>query len=518
MSRNRLFIAVSFGLILVSSVFAQGVSDKYVSDEILVKFDAASAGRRSVEKMSGEGARVMEKLGDIGWHRLTVPAGLSVDEAIARFSKLDGVIAVQPNFYYHLLLTPNDPQFPAGLWGLTKISAPAAWDLSTGSPNVVVADIDTGLRYTHQDIAANVWTNPGETANNCLDDDNNGFVDDYYGWDFRYNDNDPSDDVTGFGGHGTHTAGTIGAVGNNGLGVVGLNWNVRIMAIKIYSPAGTDTTSAMLISAYNYVRMMKNRGVNIRVTNNSYGGCNEACGYDQATKDAIDAMGDAGILNVFAAGNSGTNNDVTPHYPSNYTSPSIVAVAASDVNDNRIFNYGPISVDLGAPGSGILSTISSSDSAYGLKSGTSMATPHVTGAAALLAAYNPNLSVASLKATLMNSVDVIIMPVNWSQFVKSGGRLNVSAALQNQTVCTFNLSTPSITARTKGGYYSVNVSAAQNCDYSIKSNANWIKVAGSDTGSGNSTVNFRVTFNPSISRSGTLTIGGQTFTVTQSRG
>src|SRR5690606_981292 len=153
---------------------------------------------------------------------------------------------------------------------------------------------------------------------NGADDDNNGFVDDVHGWDFFYNDSDPMDDTTGFGGHGTHTAGTIGAVGNNGLGVVGVNWNVKIMAIKIYSPAGTDSTSAMLINAYNYVRMMKlQRGVNIRVTNNSYGGCNEACGYDQATKDAIDAMGEAGILNVFAAGNNGSNNESVPHYPSN---------------------------------------------------------------------------------------------------------------------------------------------------------------------------------------------------------
>jgi hypothetical protein len=154
-------------------------------------------------------------------------------------------------------------------------------------------DIDTGANYNHPDLAANMWTNPGEINGNMIDDDGNGFVDDFYGWDFRFNDSDPFDQH----GHGTHTSGTIGAVGNNGVGVVGVNWTVRLMTIKIYSAAATDTTSAQLIAAYQYVLMMKNRGINIRVTNNSYGGCPETCGYDQATKDAIDALGNAGILN-----------------------------------------------------------------------------------------------------------------------------------------------------------------------------------------------------------------------------
>src|SRR5690606_21994759 len=185
-------------------------------------------------------------------------------------------------------VTPNDPRFPdAGMYGLSKIGAPAAWDISTGSRDVVVANIDTGMRLTHEDLAANIWTNPGEIAGNGVDDDNNGFIDDVHGWDFRYDDRDPSDQN----GHGTHTAGTIGAAGNNGLGVVGLNWAVTIMGITIYSPSGSDTSSAMLITAYTYVRLMKERGVNIRVTKISLGGWQEACGDDQATRDAIEALG-----------------------------------------------------------------------------------------------------------------------------------------------------------------------------------------------------------------------------------
>ena len=488
---------------------AQGNGEKFVSDEVLIKFETSPAGLRSAEKMDVAGAKVIEKFAELGWQRVKIPSGQTVDETIERYRKLEGVVGVQPNFYYQLLATPNDAMF-GSLYGMTKISAPAAWDLSTGSSNVVVANIDTGIRYTHQDLAANMWTNPGEVNNNSIDDDGNGFVDDYYGWDFRYNDADPLDQH----GHGTHTSGTIGAVGNNSLGVVGVNWNVRLMAIKIYSPTGTDTTSAMLISAYQYVLLMKNRGVNIRVSNNSYGGCPETCGFDQATKDAIDALGNAGVLNVFAAGNSGTNNDITPHYPSNYTSPSVLAVGGSNSTDARIYNYGAVSVDLAAPASGILSTTSGSDSTYGNSSGTSMSTPHVAGAAALLSAHNPSLSVASLKATLLNTVDVL---PQFQGFNKTGGRLNVGNALQNQTVCSFNLSTLTISARTKGGYYTINMTAPANCDYSVKSNAGWIKVSGPDAASGNGSVTFRLTVNPTVTRVGTLTIAGQTVTVTQSR-
>lgn len=290
-------------------IAGQQKSPNFVDGEVLVKFRSDAADDSIAKANAKLGAVTLERLGDLGWQRLKVPQGLSVDQAIAKFKGVAEVEDAQPNFYYHLLATPNDPLFSStGMWGMRMISMPLAWDFSTGSSTVVVADIDTGLRYTHQDLAANAWTNMGELPNNGVDDDGNGYIDDYYGYDFRYNDPDPWDEH----GHGTHTAGTIGAVGNNLLGVVGVNWNVKIMPIKIYSASGTDSTSAMLVNAYNYVRIMKRRGVNIRVTNNSYGDCPEACGYDRATRDALDAMGNAGILNVFAAGNANINNDVTP--------------------------------------------------------------------------------------------------------------------------------------------------------------------------------------------------------------
>jgi subtilisin family serine protease len=509
-------VKIVFSLIFLAlaavSIFAQNSANSFVEGELLIKYKNGALSSRSAALVGKKfDLSVLEEFSELDWQRVKLPKGLSVKDAIARLADSPEIESAQPNYIYHLLATSNDPQL-GNLYGMQKISAPLAWDLATGSANTVVAVIDTGIKYDHEDLAANMWRNPGEIWHNGIDDDGNGFVDDYYGYDFFYNDSDPLDEN----GHGTHVAGTIGAVGNNNLGVVGVNWNVRLMAIKIYSPAGTDTTSAMLVNAYNYVRMMKNRGVNIRVTNNSYGGCNEACGYDQATKDAIDALGDAGILNVFAAGNSGQNLETTPFYPASYMSPSILSVAASTSADARsgFSNFGSTSVDLAAPGSLILSTINTSTSSYATLSGTSMASPHAAGASALLASYNPNLSAASLKATLMNSVDVLS---EWNGVVKTGGRLNVARALQNQTVCSFALDRNAQSVPTKGGYITVNITAPQNCDYAVKSNARWISPFSGDTSSGNRTLTFRVTLNPTVSRTGTITIGGQTFTVTQSR-
>ena len=510
MKAVKLILYFALALTGCQMVLGQDSKKAFADGELLVKFKSGVSAQKTLRVNAQTGARVLEKFADSAWQRIQIPAGLSVEKTIEKYKNLAEVETAQPNFYYHLLAAPNDPQF-SSMYGLQKISAPAAWNLTTGSTETVVAVIDTGVKYTHEDLAANIWKNPGEINGNGIDDDANGFVDDYYGYDFFFNDSDPADEN----GHGTHTSGTIGAVGNNALGITGINWNVRLMAIKIYDSDGLGTTSAMLINAYNYVRMMKSRGVNIRVTNNSYGGCDEACNYDQATKDAIDALGDAGVLQVFAAGNDSRNIETTPAFPASYTSPSILSVAASNSTDDRagFSNFGAVSVDLAAPGSGILSTHPSAGN-YVSFSGTSMAAPHAAGVAALLSTYNPNLSAQSLKATLMNTVDVL---TQWNGVVKTGGRLNAANALQNQTVCTFTPANNSISVPTKGGYFTVNVAAGQNCDFSVKSNSKWIQINGGDSLSGNSAVSFRVTVNPTITRTGTITIAGQTFTVRQSR-
>lgn len=490
---------------------AQAISkrDGYVPGELLVKFKGESE-LANLNSLNAEiGAKVTKEFRELGWQIVKLPDNVSTEQALAQYAKSRAIEFAQPNYIYHIEATPNDPSF-GSLYGMQKIGAPTAWNTTTGNSNIVVAVIDTGIRRTHEDLAANIWQNPGEIAGNGIDDDANGYVDDKFGWDFIGNDPEPNEEYS----HGSHVAGTIGAAGNNGKGVAGVNWNVSLLALKIHDATG-NSTSARIVEAFNYVRMMKlQHGVNIRVTNNSYGGCNEACGYDQATKDAIDAAGRADILNVFAAGNSNANIETTPFYPASYNSPSILAIASSDQNDNRsgFSNYGAASVDLAAPGSGILSSVRDSDTAYVSLSGTSMASPHAAGAAALLFAANPNLSAASVKATLMNTVDVL---PQWSGVVKTGGRLNIARAIEQQTVCAFSSPTPpninfSAAAATGG----IQINAPQNCDYTGFPSANWITA---NPGEGNGQVVFSVeTNNTGNPRSATLEVAGLSFTITQS--
>lgn len=314
---------------------------------------------------------------------------------------------------------PND--LDPGLWGLNNtgqnngkpdadIDAPEAWAIHTGRRDApVVALIDTGVDYNHPDLKANLWVNKGEIPGNGLDDDGNGVVDDVYGFNAFANSGDPMDGHS----HGSHCAGTIAAVGNNGEGVVGVNQQANLMAIKIFNNSGS-TNAAAIVRGINYASKM-----GARVTSNSWGGG----AYNQAVYDAFNA---SPALHIMAAGNDGTDNDASPHYPSSYELPNNVAVAASDRYDNRAkFScYGKESVDIAAPGKDILSTVPGGKYAY--KSGTSMATPHVTGVATLLVSAKPELTNDQLKERLYQGADHL---ENWDGIVAGGRRLNAYGAL-----------------------------------------------------------------------------------------
>ena len=388
----------------------------HVADELLVKFRAPSpsSARANVRADLGAEKKRGFRSGAEHWR---LPPGLTADRAMSRLRGNPHIEYAEPNYLVHATRIPNDPRF-GELYGLRNtgqtggtagadIGAASAWDVSTGSRSVVVAVIDSGVDHTHPDLAQNVFNNTGEIPGNGLDDDVNGFVDDVRGWDFVNDDNDPYDDA----GHGTHVAGTIGALGDNAVGVVGVAWDVSILPIKFLSSTGTGTT-ADAIAAVEYATLM---GADI--TNNSWGGG----GFSQALLDAINDSGDAGILFVAAAGNNGLNTDVYPHYPASYTAASIVSVAATDHNDQLagFSNFGPASVDLAAPGVAILSTLP--NGGYGLGDGTSMATPHVAGAASLIRAAAPGIGVAEIKQALLSSIDPI---PGLAGLMVTGGRLN----------------------------------------------------------------------------------------------
>ncbi|MFV7235874.1 S8 family peptidase [Flavobacterium sp. ZB4R12] len=289
---------------------------------------------------------------------------------------------------------------------------------NTGSNTVYIGIIDEGYMYTHEDLAANAGTNPGEVAGNGEDDDRNGYVDDVYGWDFAGNNNSVFDGVDDD--HGTHVAGTIGAVGGNGKGVAGVCWSVKILNAKFLGTSGGTTANA--IKAVDYFTSLKNKGINIVATNNSWGGG----GFSEGLYEAIGRANDAGILFIAAAGNSSKNIDKRKSYPASYDNANIIAVASitSTGAKSSWSNYGATTVDIGAPGSAIYSTLpNSTGNGYGSYSGTSMATPHVTGACALYASTHSTAKAIEIKAAILGNA---IYTSSLDGKCVTNGRLNVS--------------------------------------------------------------------------------------------
>lgn len=446
-------LAVSCTDVIEENVVTQDLTelvlgDNFVAGELLIKFKTGGekGARLSADILAMINAQVVEEIkteamvvanarkGGESGELVLVKSTMGTMDAIERLRGISEVEYAEPNWIYQHFATSNDTYFTNGsLWGMSAggntfgSGAATAWtNNKTGSNAVYIGIIDEGYMYTHEDIAANAGTNPGETAGDGIDNDGNGLIDDVYGWDFAGNNSSLFDGVGDD--HGTHVAGTIGGVGGNGKGVAGVVWNVKLLGAKFLGSTGG--TSANAIKAVDYFTGLKNKGVNIVATNNSWGGG----GFSQALKDAIDRAGVAGILFIAAAGNSGTNNDATASYPSGYTSENIIAVASitSTGGLSSFSQYGATTVDIGAPGSAIWSTVPVASgkgknatvvSGYASYNGTSMATPHVSGAAALYASLNPGATATQIKAAILGQAT----PTgSLSGKVVTGGRLNVS--------------------------------------------------------------------------------------------
>lgn len=418
---------------------AYGESGKdYVANELLVKFKAGLSETAKTTALARIGGKVSEKILTKAMERKGDKEGLLVVHtplaAIEAITKMKGGLEVEfaePNYIYTHSAATNDTYVANGsLWGMDAANqygsqASTAWAAGkTGSSSVVVGIIDEGLQFDHPDLAGQIWTNPYDPADG-VDNDGNGYVDDIHGWDFDGNNNSVYDGTTrgSSDDHGTHVAGTIGAKANNGQGVAGMNWNITIISTKFLGRRGGTTANA--VKAVDYLNDLKTRhGMNIVASNNSWGGG----GFSQALYDAVNRANTQNILFVAAAGNGGSdgvgdNNDAVASYPSNMDLPNVIAVAAitSAGAKSSFSNYGATTVDIGAPGSGIWS--STAYNIYESYNGTSMATPHVTGAVALYASLHPGSTAAAIKQSILSSATPT---ASLSGKCVTGGRLNVS--------------------------------------------------------------------------------------------
>jgi serine protease len=400
---------------------------EFVPGQVIVRFRAAAGRSGGADALDALGASVRRELAVPRTILASLPDGWSVPEAVAALEAHPDVLYAEPNFVYRLARTPDDPFFPQ-LWALSQASdrdldAPEAWDVTTGSGSVVVAVIDSGIAYDHPDLTANVWTNAADPPGGG-DEDGNGKVDDTRGWDFVEADAVPLDPN----GHGTHVAGTIGATGDNATGVVGVNWEVSLMALRAADRNGA-LSAARVADAVAYAC---SKGA--RVVNGSFGGPSQS----GTIFTALGLPACANTLFIFAAGNGGQdgigdNNDASPQFPCNYALPRILCVAASDRSDakTRFSNFGASTVDLAAPGVEIASAWPGSH--YIFAGGTSMATPHVSGVAALVLARFPALAAQEVQNRILNGVDAVPGLVG---YVATGGRLNALGAL-NATASPF---------------------------------------------------------------------------------
>ena len=329
--------------------------------------------------------------------------------AINSLHTLSSVVFAEPNFEVRAIGTPNDAKFPS-LWGMTKISAPAAWDTWQGDPNFVVAVIDTGIDYNHEDLKDNIWKNSKEIPGNGIDDDGNGYIDDVQGWNFYWANNNPMDGN----GHGTHCSGTIAGKGNNSLGVAGVNWNAKLMPVKVLG----DDGSGYNFDIYDGIMYAVNNGA--RVTSNSYGGG----GASALIASALEAARKKGVLFIAAAGNESAAAAGYPAYYSK-TYDNVISVASTETTDalSSFSNYGD-GVNIAAPGRDILSTVP--NNGYQSYSGTSMATPHVAGLATLLWSKQPSMTYTQIKDTILTTGDAVPDLVGK---VDTGTRINAQKAL-----------------------------------------------------------------------------------------